>query len=34
VIEGKDVVDKIYAVDTKRDMPVTDVVIKSVRVEK
>jgi cyclophilin family peptidyl-prolyl cis-trans isomerase len=34
VIEGKDVVDKIYNVETKADAPIKDVLIKSVRVEK
>lgn len=34
VIEGKDVVDKIFAVETSDDKPTKDVVIKSVRVEK
>ncbi len=31
VIEGLDVVDKIKAVETRRDVPVKDVVIKSIR---
>jgi cyclophilin family peptidyl-prolyl cis-trans isomerase len=34
VIEGKDVVDKIFAVKTKNDKPVENVVIKSVRLEE
>jgi cyclophilin family peptidyl-prolyl cis-trans isomerase len=34
VIEGKDVVDKIYAVETEGQKPVKDVLIKSVRVQK
>lgn len=34
VIEGKDVVDKIFAVETSDEKPAKDVIIKSVRVEK
>jgi cyclophilin family peptidyl-prolyl cis-trans isomerase len=34
VIEGKDVVDKIFAVETSDDKPNKDVIIKSVRLEK
>jgi cyclophilin family peptidyl-prolyl cis-trans isomerase len=34
VIEGKDVVDKIFAVKTADEKPETDVIIKSVKVEK